>query len=153
MEITWSFAHTEAFSHDQQQRRMAEVLYHCCMDPVVEEINQLCSEDNYFRFADGKVRLGRCFWHLLSMDGLEIAATTMCSTDECPVCEVPKDELDKTDVSYPLLSGSTVKALVEDAQALAELLEPDCSVKPRCIGKVGHIVYDIPSYIIYYIIP
>jgi hypothetical protein len=74
------------------------------MDPVVEEINQLCSEDNYFRFADGKVRLGRCFWHLLSMDGLEIAATTMCSTDECPVCEVPKDELDKTDVSYPLLS-------------------------------------------------
>jgi hypothetical protein len=103
-----------------------------------------------FRFADGKVRLGRCFWHLLSMDGLEIAATTMCSTDECPVCEVPKDELDKTDVSYPLLSGSTVKALVEDAQA--ELLEPDGSVKPRCIGKVGHIVYDIPSYIIYYII-
>jgi hypothetical protein len=79
------------------------------------------------------------------MDGLEIAATTMCSTDECPVCEV-----DKPDVSYPLLSGSTVKALVEDAQA--ELLEPDGSVKPRCIGKVGHIVYDIPSYIIYYII-
>jgi len=139
MEITWSFAHTEAFSHDQ--RRMAEVLYHCCMDPVVEEINQLCSEDNYFRFADGKVRLGRCFWHLLSMDGLEIAATTMCSTDECPVCEVPKDELDRTDVSYPLRSGSTVKALVEDAQA--ELLEPDGSVKPRCIGKVAHIVYDI----------
>ena len=75
------------------------------------------------------------------MDGLEIAATTMCSTNECPVCEVPKDELDKTDVSYPLLSGSTVKALVEDAQA--ELLEPDGSVKPRCIGKVAHIVYDI----------
>jgi len=86
-----------------------------------------------------------------SMGGLEIAATTMCSTNECPVCEVPKDELDKTDVSYPLLSGSTVKALVEDAQA--ELLEPDGSVKPRCIGKVGHIVYDISSYIIYYIIP
>ena len=81
------------------------------------------------------------------MHGLEIAATTMCSTDECPVCEVPKDELDKINA---LRSGSTVKALVEDAQA--ELLEPDGSVKPHCIGKVGHIVYDIPSYIIYYII-
>ena len=61
------------------------------------------------------------------------------------MCEVPKDELDKTDVSYPLRSGpssgSTVKALVEDAQA--ELLEPDGSVKPRCIGKVAHIVYDV----------
>ena len=111
----------------QRYRRLE--LYHRCMDPVVEEINQLCSEDNYFRFAYGKVRLGRCFWHLLSMDGLEIAATTMCSTNECPVCEVPKDELDKTDVSYPLLSGSTVKALVEDAQA--ELLEPDGSVNFR----------------------
>ena len=40
----------------QRYRRLE--LYHRCMDPVVEETNQLCSEDNYFRFADGKVRLG-----------------------------------------------------------------------------------------------
>ena len=77
-------------------------LYHCCMDNFVAEINYLCSEDKYFRFADGKVRLGLCFWHLLSMDGLDIAATTMCSTCDCPVCECPKDELDRTNVSYPL---------------------------------------------------
>ena len=87
------------------------------------------------------------------MDGLEIAATTMCCTDECPVCEVPKDELDITDVCYPLRSGSTVKALVEDAQA--ELLEPEGSIKPRCTGTVAHnhilTSYDI-LYMIYHII-
>ena len=71
------------------------------MDSVVDETNQLCSEDNYFCFADGMVRLGRFFWHLLSMEGLEIAST-MCSTEECPVGEVPKDELDRTDVSSQL---------------------------------------------------
>jgi hypothetical protein len=60
----------------QRYRRLD--LYHRCMDIVVAEINELCSVDKHFRFADGKVRLGRCFWHLLSMDGLEIAATTMC---------------------------------------------------------------------------
>ena len=46
----------------QRYRRMD--LYHRCMDYVVDEINQLCSEDKHFRFADGKFRLGplgRCF--------------------------------------------------------------------------------------------
>jgi len=85
---------------EQRYRRLD--LYHRCMDIVVAEINELCSVDKHFRFADGKVRLGRCFWHLLSMDGLEIAATTMCHTDECPVCECPKDKLDRTDILYPL---------------------------------------------------
>ncbi len=123
----------------QRYRRLD--LYHRCMDYVVDEINELCSEDKHFRFADGKVRLGRCFWHLLSMDGLEIAATTMCGTDDCPVCEVPKDQLDRTDVSYPLRSGSAVKAQVQAAQDA--LLEPDGSVKPRCIGKVSTRSYPI----------
>ena len=61
----------------------------------------------------------------------------MCSTDDCPVCEVPKDEVDRTDVLYPLRSGSAVKAMVAAAQA--EVLQPDGTVKPRCIGKVAHI--------------
>ena len=59
----------------QRYRRLS--LYHSCMDYVVDEINELCSEDQYFRFADGRVRLGRCFGHLLSMDGLEIAANQL----------------------------------------------------------------------------
>jgi hypothetical protein len=60
------------------------------------------------------------------MDGLEIAATSMCNTDQCLVCECPKDELDKshgTDFLYPLLygnfffGGGGVKTQVEAAQA------------------------------------
>ena len=105
-----------AFTNNVELQRYRRLdLYHRCMpvDHVVDEINQLCSEDKHFRFADGKVRLGRCFWHLLSMDCLEIAATTMCGTDDCPVCEVPKDELDsdRTDVSYPLRSVSAVELI------------------------------------------
>ena len=83
------------------------------------------------------------------MDGLEIAATTMCCTDDCPVCEVPKDELDRTDVSYPLLSVSAVRAQVAAAQAA--LLEPDGSVKPRCIGRVSTSSYENSTSDISYI--
>jgi hypothetical protein len=34
--------------------------------------------DRYYRFADKVVRPGRAFWHLLSMDGAEIAAAALC---------------------------------------------------------------------------
>ena len=81
-------------------------LYHRCMEKVIAEINDHCSEDRHFRFADGKVREGQCFWHLLSMDGLEISYTAMCPTNDCPVCERPKDELDRTDKSYYHLCGT-----------------------------------------------
>ena len=74
------------------------------------------------------------------MDGLEIAATTMCCTDDCPVCEVPKRELNRADISYPLRSVSTVRAQVQVAQEA--LLEPDGSVKPRCIQRVSTSSYD-----------
>ena len=61
----------------------------------------------------------------------------MCSTDDCPLYEFPKDELDRTDVLYPLRSGSAVKMMVAAAQA--ELQQQDGTVKPRCIGKVARI--------------
>lgn len=118
----------------QAARRLE--LYHRCMDHVVADINALCSEDKYFRFADKLVRKSRCFWHLLSMDGLEIAASTMCGTDNCPVCKCPKDKLDSTDRQYPLRSTAEVKAQVEKAQS--ELLESDGTIKDRCVGKVWH---------------
>lgn len=116
----------------QRYRRLE--LYHRCMDIVVAEINELCSADKHFRFADGKVREGRCFWHLLSMDGLEIAATTMCPTDDCPVCECPKDELERTDIAYPLRCGETIKSQVEAAQA--DLLNSDGSIKDQSPGAI-----------------
>ena len=128
----------------QRHRRLD--LYHRCMDPVIAELNELCAEDKYFRFADKKVRQGRCFWHLLSMDGLEIAATTMCSTNDCPVCECPKDELDRTDKSYPLRNGEKVKAQVKAAQS--ELLEPNGCIKQNCIGRVSFNTY-MNAYIIH----
>jgi hypothetical protein len=114
------------------------------MDKVIAEINELCSEDRHFRFADGKVREGRCFWHLLSMDGLEISYTAMCPTDECPVCECPKDELDRTDKYYDLRHGSKIKSMVQAAQA--ELLNPDGSVKHRCKTKVFIIFHTCYQY-------
>ena len=39
----------------QRHRRLE--LYHRCMDPVIAQINTLCSEDKYFRFADRRVRV------------------------------------------------------------------------------------------------
>ncbi len=53
------------------------------MDPVVEEVNQL----------------GRCFWHLLSMDGLEIAATTMCGTDDAQCVRFQR--VNWTELTFP----------------------------------------------------
>ena len=72
------------------------------------------------------------------MDGLEIATTTMGSTDDCqcPVCACLKDEVERTNVSYPLGCVVNVKSLLKDDQA--EVLEPDCSLKDHCIGKVQH---------------
>jgi len=118
---------------DWQAARRVE-LYHRCMDPIIEEINTLCSADNHFRFADKLVRKGRCFWHLLSMDGLEIAASTMCSTRDCPVCECPKDQLDQTDTVYPLRTTAEVKTRVETAQS--RYLDRNGQIKQ---GNIGHV--------------
>ena len=57
------------------------------MDPVITEINDLCKTARYYRWADKKVRLGQAVWHIISMDGLEIAATALSSTVVCPTCE------------------------------------------------------------------
>ena len=80
------------------------------------------------------VRLGLAFWHIISLDGLEIAAAGLSSTMECPTYECPKEEMDRTDKLYPVRSTSDVRAGVE--KALAELLNRDRTIKDRCIGKV-----------------
>ena len=56
-------------------------------------------------------------------------------TDDCPICECPRDELDRTDTTYELRSGEKIKSMVEAAQA--ELLNPDGSIKNRCKTKVS----------------
>jgi hypothetical protein len=120
------------------------------MDPVIAEINELCKTARYYRWADKLVRLGCAFWHIISMDGLEIAATALSNTMECPTCECPKDELDRTDKLYPVRSSAKVGAGVEEARA--ELLNRDESIKDRCGVKVCYIIYDIIYDIIYNII-
>jgi hypothetical protein len=73
------------------------------MDPVIAEINELCKTTRYCRWADKLVRLGCAFWHIIS---LEIAATALSNTMQCPTCECPKDELDRTDKLYPVRSSA-----------------------------------------------
>ncbi len=46
------------------------------LDPVIAEINELCKTARYYRWADKFVRLRMAFWHIISMDGLEIAGNS-----------------------------------------------------------------------------
>ncbi len=84
-------------------------LYHRFMDHIIADLNELCSKDIYLRFADNLVRLSRAFYHLLVLDGAEVAAATMCDTRQCPVCTCPHDELDRTDKAFPYRHTETVK--------------------------------------------
>ncbi len=61
-------------------------LYHRSMDHVIAELNKLCLKDIYLRFADDRIRLSRAYFHVLVLDGAEMAAATMCDTRQCPVC-------------------------------------------------------------------
>ncbi len=91
---------TNADKDWQIQRRLN--MYHRVMDPVIAEINELCKTARYYHWADKLVCLGLAFWHIISMDGLEIAATALSSTMVCPTCECPREELDRTDKLYPV---------------------------------------------------
>ena len=119
-------------------------LYHCSMDHIIADLNELCSKDIYLRFADNLIRLSRAFYHLLVLDGAEVAAATMCDTRPCPVCTCPHDELDRTDKAFPYRHTETVKAQVEAARR--EHLDDRGQIKPNHISKVFvclHVVFDI----------
>lgn len=128
----------------QAQRRLA--VYHGSMSHIVPEINEICSTDRYYRFADKVVRCGRGFWHLLSLDGAEIAAATLCGTDNCPTCECPKSELDNTEKAYSLRKTSEIKQEIDAGRAA--FLNADGSVKE---GKKGQVKHSPIFYILCYI--
>ena len=66
---------------DTEWQRLRRVgLDHKVMAPIIADVNDICSTERYYRFADKVVRCGRAFWHLLSMDGAEIAAATLCGS-------------------------------------------------------------------------
>ena len=109
-------------------------LYHRSMDHVIADLNELCSKDIYIRFADNRIRLSRAFFHVLVLDGAEVAAATMCDTRQCPVCTCPHNELDRTDVAYPYRHTEEVRAKVEAARR--EHLDDEGRVKDRHQTKV-----------------
>ena len=65
---------------DWLQNRRLE-LYHRFMDHIIQDINELCSRDIYLRFADDKVRLSRAFYHVLVMDGADVAGALLCDVN------------------------------------------------------------------------
>ena len=99
------------------------------MDHIIRDINELCSRDIYLRFADDKVRLSRAFYHVLVMDGAEVAAALLCDVNQCPVCTCPHSELDRTDVSYPYRDTESVKRAISAARS--EHLDDAGEVKER----------------------
>ena len=70
-----------------------------------------------------------------SLAEISSSYTAMCPTDDCPICECPRDKLDRTNTTYELRSGEKIKSMVEAAQV--ELLNPDGSIKNRCKTKVS----------------
>ena len=130
-------------STQQARRRLA--LYHDCLEPIIDEINALITEEFYMRFADRKVRLCQAFFSFWSMDGEEVAATLLCPTSDCPVCECPRDELDRTEIMYPFRHARSVQAAIKAARE--ELLEEDGTVRNGCKKKVLHTI----SYILKYV--
>ncbi len=118
LSILKASACTNTDSDRQRQCRMN--IIHRAMDPVIAEINDLCKTPRYYRWADKMVRLaglGLDFWHIISLDGLDIAAAGLSSTMECPTCECPKEELDRTDKLHPVRNTAGARAGVEKARA------------------------------------
>ena len=109
-------------------------LYHRSMDHIIADLNELCSKDIHLRFADNRIRLSRAFYHVLVLDGAEVATATMCDTRQCPVCTCPHDELDRTTKAYPYRHTEEVKAQVEAARR--EHLDDRDQMKVNHLSKV-----------------
>jgi hypothetical protein len=85
------------------------------MDHIIQDINELLSKDIYLCFADNKVQVSWVFYHVLVMDGAEVAAALLFDVNQCPVCTCPHSELDQTDVAYPYCDTEPVKQAVSAA--------------------------------------
>ena len=68
----------------QKQRQLR--LYHRSIDYVIAYENKLCKVGLYIHCADKMVSFVQFFHFFTSMDGLELAATALTSTKDCPTC-------------------------------------------------------------------
>jgi hypothetical protein len=84
---------------DEKRAERRLRLFHYCIGILSDRLDQICSVDNNFLYADGVVRRTRPFFHFLIMDGLEISVNALCPIDTCPSCWCPKQELDNTQVN------------------------------------------------------
>ncbi len=91
---------------------------------IIQDINELCSRNIYLCFGDDKVQLSRAFYHVLVMDGAEVAVSLLCDVNQCPVCTCQHKELYCTDLSYPFVDTEFVKRA-----ARSEHLDDDGEVK------------------------
>ena len=130
-----SFTNTDV----EWQRRRRLSVYHSAMEHIVDDVNEICSTDRHYRFADKVVRCGRGFWHFLSLDGAEIACATLCDTHNCPTCECPREDLDSTTTTYPIRKTSELHQALEAGRA--RLLNADGSVKSNQKTAVNTIPY------------
>jgi hypothetical protein len=121
----------------------------CTIDPWITLFRTLmiCAPET-FTFAlqmtnSDKVRCSRACYHVLVMDGAEVAAALLCDVNQCPVCTCPRSELDRTDVSYPYRNTESVKKEVNAARS--EHLDDDGEIKERHKDEVNknHTRYHI----------
>ena len=105
----------------QKQRQLR--LYHRSMDYVIADETELCKVGCYIHCADKMVRFVQFFHFFTSIDGLELAATALTSTKDCPTCECPRHLLGPTKRLYLFWNTHELRKAVEKASA--ELLNLD----------------------------
>ena len=74
------------------------------------------------------------------MDGTEIAAATMCGTNNCFTCEYPKTEVDNTEDNYQLGHNESVRKKVEQARAEHLNAESSLMEQSRITTRRGYAV-------------
>ena len=79
-------------------------LYHRSMDHIIADLNELCSKYIHLRFADNRIRLSRAFYHVLVLDGAEVATATMCDNGYVLFALVPT--MNWTEQTKPTLIGT-----------------------------------------------
>jgi hypothetical protein len=82
-------------------------------------------------FADDNVWWSLVFqvFHVLVMDGAEVAAALLCDVNQRPVCTCPHSELDRTDVSCSYRDTESLRKEVNVARS--EHLDDYGEVKER----------------------
>ena len=98
----------EGLSRAQITFRRKEIT-HECMKHILRKLkNGFLGQKTVVVFADGEARESFPFLHFLNLDGMEIASHTMCSSMQCPVCNVRREDLSKTDVPLKLRCSKSV---------------------------------------------